>query len=390
MDTIVAYHQHHLPHGDIVGFAALCGDNREMAFYVAQPDGTTRMWRYQHYASGEELRAELARRRVARIELGACYNIAPRFIRSLGTTARAITRNLVFDIDIDAYDGAPRHASAPAPSAGASTSTSTLAPMPTLTPTQTSGARRCCSGSALCRRCWPLLACAAEVLDTVLRAHLGYVHVLHVFSGRRGVHIWVCDRAACDLSEGGRRVALAEIAGLGAALRRAHDDADVDEAYGVLYAIMRRHCIEFARRQLGDTAATQQAQAGAPLPHSITQAWPSVPADGTDMWTVEMAAAARGAPTPAFVCAAMLPRPDAAVTTQMTHLLRAPLVAHQECGGIALPLPLDRLLAFDPASERLYAKDVCAARRIDDPAAARFGAASQYFRSFITDAMKQR
>ena len=311
MKSIAHYHAAVLDARALFRFATLPGAHREFAFYLpraesddagsagnagnagnadkAAGDAEPRLRRYNSYASADALRADLQRNEVVRIELGACFSVPPIQIKFLGLDAYAVARELVFDIDIDAYD--VEHVVDAA---------HRLPPLK----------RRCCRGAQVCARCWPLLACAAECIDVVLRAHLGLAHVLYVFSGRRGVHVWVCDSAAALLGERARRIvpatfgALARALGAGTERARASATAPELEPYVGVIAVMRRHAAIYAERQGGGT-----------------------PVDALTM----------------------LPRLDAAVTTQIAHLLRAPLVAHHKNGGIALPLPLADIVALDPA-----------------------------------------
>ena len=65
--------------------------------------------------------------------------------------------------------------------------------------------RRCCSEANICSRCWGFITAAVKVLDGSIRNQFGYRHLLWVYSGRRGIHLWVSDQEALELNDEERK-----------------------------------------------------------------------------------------------------------------------------------------------------------------------------------------
>lgn len=57
---------------------------------------------------------------------------------------------------------------------------------------------------AACDRNWPLVAVGLEAVRQVLKEGFGFEHMLPVYSGRRGGHLWVCDERACQMNDEAR------------------------------------------------------------------------------------------------------------------------------------------------------------------------------------------
>ena len=98
-----------------------------------------------------------------RIDIGpVCDQTPDNNKNQFGTKAVAEEREYVIDIDMNDYDTV----------------------------------RTCCSGAKMCSSCWKYIKAAHLVLKAALEKDFGFQHILWVFSGRRGVHAWICDERA--------------------------------------------------------------------------------------------------------------------------------------------------------------------------------------------------
>jgi DNA primase small subunit len=60
------------------------------------------------------------------------------------------------------------------------------------------------NGKSMSKTIWPFMAAVVKVLDVALREDFGFQHLLWIYSGRRGIHCWVCDPEARALTNEGR------------------------------------------------------------------------------------------------------------------------------------------------------------------------------------------
>lgn len=143
---------------------------REFSFTLEPFPGEEIYIRYQSFNSEQELKDAIMKRQPHKIDLGAVFNHAPKDKTAVHNFS-TVQRELVFDIDLTDYDDI----------------------------------RNCgCSGAKICNKCWTFMTMAVKVMDQGLKDDFGFDHIAWFYSGRRGVHAWVCDEAARSLTNEAR------------------------------------------------------------------------------------------------------------------------------------------------------------------------------------------
>ena len=144
--------------------------NRELCFTIEND----RYIRYQSFESLTQFKNRIQKLIPIKIDIGAIYNISPRYYNDHKQTSDLIIqeKELIFDIDISDYDDV----------------------------------RTCCTGADICSKCWKFIICGAKILERILREDFGFQKYFFEFSGRRGIHCWVCDKKACKLNDKERKM----------------------------------------------------------------------------------------------------------------------------------------------------------------------------------------
>lgn len=142
--------------------------NREFSFTLP----SEAYLRFKSFQDVQSLKEEIIRLCPVKIDIGAVYNIKPKDKKSVKSSAfTPLERELVFDIDMTDYDEV----------------------------------RTCCSGASICLKCWEFMTIAIKIIHRALSDDFGFKSILWVYSGRRGVHCWVCDESARALTAEARK-----------------------------------------------------------------------------------------------------------------------------------------------------------------------------------------
>lgn len=307
--------------------------------------------RYQCFKDKAEFMAAIQKRQPHKIDIGAVFSAPPKEHTTIRPELfNTVERELVFDVDMTDYDNI----------------------------------RTCCTGAAICRKCWPYMTMALKVVDRALREDFNFKHILWVYSGRRGVHCWVNDPDARALANEAR-AAVVEYLSVEVGTNENSDrkikstfshpvHPSLRRAYDILEPMFEKHICDDDGQGLLATRSSfttvLNSLPNAPLREDIYKEINDDSLSGAERWKV-IKKMIMPATTTAdqqrqkkrkidylemdrwryeLVFTHCYPRLDANVSKAQNHLLKSPFCVHPKTGRVCVPIDPFDADKFDPFS----------------------------------------
>ncbi|KAI0302395.1 prim-pol domain-containing protein [Multifurca ochricompacta] len=263
--------------------------------------------RYNSFTTAEEFKNQTCTLNPTRFEIGPVYTARPRDKKTVRPGAFSpVQRELVFDIDMTDYDSI----------------------------------RTCCSGGEICRRCWGFIGAAVRILDSAVRQQFGYKHLLWVYSGRRGIHLWVSDREAMELTDEQRRslVNFLTVVQGGKEMHKKVNDCFKEKGgwQELLQLIPDPKIVEKLEKKWGVMENRSSDDKWSDFKNEVKASY--IKQERTPMiYAMED-----------IILQYTYPRIDAEVSKHRNHLLKAPFCVHPKTGRICVPVDPEKINEFDP------------------------------------------
>ena len=312
--------------------------NREFSFTL---DGDVYI-RYLSFSDPSELKKEMQQKLPCKIDIGAVFSHKPKDHKAVQAAAfRAEEKELVFDIDMTDYDDV----------------------------------RSCCSGACICDKCWPLMTIAIHIIHRALTEDFGFKHLLFVYSGRRGIHCWVCDESARQLNAAGRS-AIAEYlsvvkGGEGRTkkvqFRGIPLHSSLDHARDTIEKYFTQLCLD-NQDILGTKEQYEKVLSLIPneeVRDKLSEAWSKKVSSSRDRWQSLVA----NMDEKDKKCVQEIqfqyayPRLDVNVSKGVNHLLKSPFSVHPKTGRVCVPIAYEAVDEFRPLQVPTV-NDLC--RQLDE------------------------
>jgi len=290
--------------------------------------------RYCSFKTKEEFKSGLLSKVPIKIDIGACFNAPPNQHESI-PNFKPVSKEFVIDIDMTDYDDV----------------------------------RSCCSGADICDKCWVLMTAALKVVDRMLTQDFGFKHRLWVYSGRRGIHCWVCDKEARAMSDPARG---AVISYMSIELVKREMCSRMDVGTGIIHSTLQTAYEQleeyFETRIIEDQNLMETEESaelmlnimGLELDDEFTPVVTMNHKTGQQKWdwlkkkiNSKKKGKTSGSVRNALQMAVFTycyPRLDANVSKQLNHLLKSPFCVHPKTGRVCVPIDPELADQFDPSS----------------------------------------
>lgn len=338
--------------------------------------------RWRSFSSTEELHTALKNQTPVKIDIGAVYNFPPKDKSTVTATLSPEAKELVFDIDLTDYEDVIRD----------------LGDYPNENATER------------CDRHWAYMETAVQVLDTALREDFGFKRILWIYSGRRGIHAWICD-AKARLLNNAQRASIADylnvkshgngaLKSLGApplhpALARARKICNDLWVNHILYEQLAITDPDRARSTLEDVTREGVKMNDGWFEKCINERkgdpdvrWQNFEADvkrNKSHWEYSHRAIGDY-----IVLKHTYPRLDVNVSKEINHLLKAPFCVHPKTGRVCVPFRAKDVRKFNPANDAPLAAKLIAEIGGDNgnKETKKMDAALDIFREFVEELEK--
>eukprot|EP01135_Chromosphaera_perkinsii_P011872 Nk52_evm1s2524 gene=Nk52_evmTU1s2524 len=285
--------------------------------------------RYQSFSDMEDMQRCIVKQCPYKIDIGAIYSSKPKENKSVKASAFVpLEKELVFDIDMTDYDDI----------------------------------RTCCSDAVICNKCWPFMNIAVKIIDFALREDFGFKHLLWVYSGRRGVHCWVCDSRARSLTQEARS-AIADYLSL---VSGSDSHSKKVSLYGNSIHPSIRRALEIVTPYFEEFVLPVQDILGTKervrsvaniiqdqgIRESVVRYCENHPEmNSAKRWEFIKKQLMSGKSKNTIyeiVLQYTYPRLDVNVSKGLNHLLKSPFCVHPKTGRVCVPIDIDTIDKFDP------------------------------------------
>ncbi|KRW98994.1 Metalloenzyme, LuxS/M16 peptidase-like protein [Pseudocohnilembus persalinus] len=297
--------------------------------------------RYQSFKGEQDFKNQLVENKPEKIDIGAVFKQIP----NKNSQNVPQEREFVIDIDMTDYDEV----------------------------------RTCCQEANICSKCWQFMKAAGHIILKALKEDFGFEHYLWVYSGRRGIHLWVCDEYVRLMDNSVRSSVIDNLNLLGGSKKEGsklkhgliqnggkQTHYQLDRAYNILKKyfdnIETNQQIFIKKPEIIKNIIKDKNEK---LWQQIESSWNKGNPQKTSQQKIEIIKEevqkyndskennfkiSSDALIKEIVINLLYPRLDVNVSKQMNHLLKAPFSMHPKTGKVCVPFTEQQFDSFDPFS----------------------------------------